>query len=397
MTSTPERWDDVGSLRVQLDYISLQVHDVQKEQAGLEVAQLRAVTEKLEAVVHKQQKDMCHMKICIVATVIAIFLYVHLVSLNATSAISNSSLDQQSISTEGIGGELPQQTLLDHVAPTKVANFDAELDIVASAVARDSSGVQKALEDDIAKAQALSYSSPSSPQERHTGEESKSVVGDERDDGTVMTKSKDNDDGNIETEAFQLPVAALPQQTISSRIQLMEPVAFQELKSNVLSKRLRGTFWVCFPPQQLVDNVSRYSSVFNAVANKWRQYAFVFLDTRMLKEIHDDVHLCAHGNTTYVLEQDNFAFQDQEQHVTMLGQKFRKVLDPNSSIEINLVNNFLEDVHAGKINEYLFDLAQDDTYLESLTRELDLIDNVLEDIKAGKMTEYTLPKGDLRL
>lgn len=144
MTSTPERWDDVGSLRLQLDCISVQVHDVQKEQAdislqvqdvqkeqagvySLDVEQLRAVTEKLHAEVVQQRKDMRNMKIfmfVVVVIALGVFLYEHVASIDGASAMKPAFVMDEPFVHGGSIGNRSRKVFQDHLAAKMLGNFD---------------------------------------------------------------------------------------------------------------------------------------------------------------------------------------------------------------------------------------------------------------------------------
>lgn len=70
MTSTPESWDDVGCLRLQVDCVSQKVEDVQ---TGLAVVQkLKDEVARLQMQEREQRKERYQMKIC---SIIAAFLF----------------------------------------------------------------------------------------------------------------------------------------------------------------------------------------------------------------------------------------------------------------------------------------------------------------------------------
>lgn len=266
-TSTPEHWDDVGSLRLQVDCISLQVHDVQKERAGTETQ-----IQKLQSLLYQQQKDMCYMKICLVAvsallvSCFGVLLCMYAVNVNAVAAVR---LDTTSISSDTIDSKLPLQSL----------------------------DFQNISEEDFTHALANGLSSGDLQGQQETN----STKGDKKDvlPAVPASEVQESNDSSNQTEVFHLPLPS------------------QEFEASVVNKGLRGTFWICFAPHQFDQNVASFSDVFDSLTEQWSQASFVFLDTQKLAGIHerlegthDNRHLCgsiwlpdAQGNTTFVAPQ----------------------------------------------------------------------------------------------
>lgn len=147
---------------------------------------------------------------------------------------------------------------------------------------------------------------------------------------------------------------------------LVDPLPFQMMNTEVLERTDRGVFWVCFPPEILEQSIRKYASVFNEVARspKWRVYPFSYLDTKYLNQKYD-VHFCNDlTKITFVLEKksdhpskhssgprDGTSADSLTDMLVEQPAWFTRTLPSDQDIQESVVENFLEDVHSGKLQE----------------------------------------------
>eukprot|EP00746_Dinoflagellata_sp_MGD_P149465 gnl/MRDRNA2_/MRDRNA2_81491_c0_seq2.p1 gnl/MRDRNA2_/MRDRNA2_81491_c0~~gnl/MRDRNA2_/MRDRNA2_81491_c0_seq2.p1 ORF type:complete len:449 (-),score=92.48 gnl/MRDRNA2_/MRDRNA2_81491_c0_seq2:206-1552(-) len=155
---------------------------------------------------------------------------------------------------------------------------------------------------------------------------------------------------------------------------LSQPLPFQIMNPDnaeeLMSLSQNGLFWVCFPPTALEKSVKAYASAFNEVARsqKWRIYSFCYLDTNRLKQDYTD-HFCHDiRQITFVLEKNSAANSgskhtpfsknaesDFEEFHRDTGSPawFKRTFPPDQDIHASLIEQFLNDVHSGKIPEII--------------------------------------------
>eukprot|EP00746_Dinoflagellata_sp_MGD_P149466 gnl/MRDRNA2_/MRDRNA2_81491_c0_seq3.p1 gnl/MRDRNA2_/MRDRNA2_81491_c0~~gnl/MRDRNA2_/MRDRNA2_81491_c0_seq3.p1 ORF type:complete len:500 (-),score=114.29 gnl/MRDRNA2_/MRDRNA2_81491_c0_seq3:44-1543(-) len=117
--------------------------------------------------------------------------------------------------------------------------------------------------------------------------------------------------------------------------------AHSEASNEVLKRARHGMVWVCFPANAFEQSVKTYAPVFNEVARsqKWRMYPFVYPDTRQMERYSE--HFCDDvKKITFVMEK----WSD-------VSEVFRRVFEPDQVIQASLVEEFLNDVHSGKLPE----------------------------------------------
>jgi hypothetical protein len=154
----------------------------------------------------------------------------------------------------------------------------------------------------------------------------------------------------------------------------LPPLPFQMLgmakakaSKEVLKRARHGMMWVCFPASALEQNVKTYAPVFNEVARsqKWRMYPFVYLDTRRIERYFE--HFCDDvEKITLVMEKRSDVLSDNTNTSSRpapskSGRKwvqflvyespewFRRVLEPDQVIHAGMIEEFLNDIHSGKL------------------------------------------------
>lgn len=150
--------------------------------------------------------------------------------------------------------------------------------------------------------------------------------------------------------------------SLVERMRGLPPLPFQMMSNKVLQRSIHGVFWVCFPPKTLKQSVKKYASVFNEVASspRWKIYPFCYLDTRDLDNKYKQ-HLCDDiSKITFVMEKSSAVASGNKhstrpQHGTdfLSSWKFKRVFGPDQTIKASLVEDFLNDVHTGKLPEVM--------------------------------------------
>jgi len=148
----------------------------------------------------------------------------------------------------------------------------------------------------------------------------------------------------------------------------LPPLPFQMLDGSdpnyqeVMKRSGYGVFWVCFPSNAIQSYVNKYAPIFNKVASsrKWRMYPFVYLDTTSLNKKYNH-HFCNDvAKITFVMEKTNEAVSDNQQVTYFLSDKrhpesyFRQEYPPDQDITTSAVEEFLDNVHSGKLQKIDF-------------------------------------------
>jgi len=410
MPDTPESWDDVGCLRLQVDCFSQSLEDVR-----LDVSELQKLKSQIVLIREDDQqrkKENCQLKVCVITSAVlfgcvlcligcAVALYVftthpgsaprwiprpsdeawnaHLDNSNAVEetmpvAVAQANHDK----TTGIPSshQLKQQsesdafaTLLheaDHIdRRVEEPKLALELEVRRSQHRQPSTNTggriqraAKTLEEDSKDATESSSESKNMVDVDAAGSRSL-AVGEKRE---AIKETQDEPSSPVDPDMRALP--GLPFQMLSW--------GHSEASEEVLKQAQHGLFWVCFPPSILEQNVKRYAPVFNEVAHsqKWQTHPFVYLDTRSLNFYHE--HFCDDmEKTTFVMQKASDAISNNKHASSQQGripndfsvewfvptganpQWFRREFRPDQVIHASLVEEFLNDVHSGKLLEII--------------------------------------------
>jgi len=146
-----------------------------------------------------------------------------------------------------------------------------------------------------------------------------------------------------------------------------------------------GVVWVCFPAGTFQHDVEKYAPVFTEIARsqRWMVYPFCFVDTRKLEDDEYGEHFCdnvkkltfvmekststpvsevedMYSSTSYIPAQTRF---DECRHYMETSPEYfrpiktskqsvhRRTFQPDQDIQASVVEDFLNDVHSGKLPE----------------------------------------------
>lgn len=367
MTTTPEPWDDVGCLRLQVNCISQKVEDVQKGLTafhGLNDAQLKKLSYEV-ALIHAQDQEQrsgrWQLKACGIAT--PLLLGCVLALLACVFAL------QMFMIYTGLGPRLTQR-LSDEAwrAPPDDLTFSlgesAERHLgETNATKRLTSWTGGDDNQPLLEAFQTLQSEVQNDQHPHISSDTDGVaesvnISYAEDSGEVEGDNHDVND--LHTEGV-----------IASSSDPQEVGGHERLP--------HGVFWVCFPSSSLDQNVKKYAQVFGEVAHrKSMVYPFCHLDTR---KSNSDELLCDDvSKITFVLEKEmttNVASDStpsqvsREEHIERSSfrdcldawmdfpswftfkssARFRRVFSADQDIQASLVDQFLDDVYSGKLQE----------------------------------------------
>jgi hypothetical protein len=148
----------------------------------------------------------------------------------------------------------------------------------------------------------------------------------------------------------------------------LPPLPFQMLDGDdpgyeeVMKRSEYGVFWVCFPSNAIKSYVEKYAPIFNKIATsrKWRMYPFVYLDTTRLDEKYNH-HFCDDiTKITFGMEKTNDMVSGNQQEAYFLSDGrhpesyFRQEYPPDQDITTSVVEEFLNNVHSGKLRKIVF-------------------------------------------
>jgi hypothetical protein len=360
MTTTPESWDDVGSLRLEVNSISLKVQDVQaglSDCHGLNDLQLQKLRQEIAQEIgqvmtvqsQEQTKERCKMKVCIFlmcALLVCVFML------------------QLFIICTGSSGELAQR-LYKVARGTPADDFQFRA-AEASTVLSVTKASNEELKNQTVQNGLLLTRRPADD-----------VTADENVEVELLTAEQNATDGAVPAMDVDQPQNS----TMSVHTQSDETIV-QSLDDDQFS---HGIFWVCFPPKDFKRNLRKYSSVFEKMARsqKWRINAYCWLDTRKAPpQVLYEERLCNDvEKVTFSLEMEkkSTSIADAKDSVTSPRDmphrlsfdactdlvwadsqalfemkspaKFQQVYPAGQDITASLVEEFIDDVHHGKIRQ----------------------------------------------
>lgn len=432
MTTTPESWDDVGCLRLQVDCLSSKVEDLEDK-----------LRHKLEQEEQHENKRKCRTQACgiitavlfgcILALLFIVSLLIMIVYTGSTQKASGESSEVNPLvpttftfNTSGISGHvnlnLPvpaaQSTLDQHrnglqpkqkplnspvvkpmVEQSSVVGSEQEERTEkimsrrkrrkdAHKAAKTNSGnfgtsaemEKKELEpkkapEDVDVFEQSASSILEAKRTQHAQRHAQSIS--EIDPYNAAREAAEDAEGvdSDEGESFE-----------SGKLFKAEPWGKKKLATPIdlgvnnvralpsLSSQSPGVVWVCFPARTFEHDVKAYASAFIEVARsrRWMVYPFCFLDTRELDHGTYSQHFCDDDNkVTFVMEKARRIDKNQSstarleiprqsrfdecmwfKPLTIHSPVFhRRMFPPDQEIQASLVEDFLYDVHSGRVPE----------------------------------------------
>jgi hypothetical protein len=341
MTATPEVWDDVGGLRLQVDCMSQKVDEVEKGLAafhGLTDSQLQKLKDEI-LLIHadgqrEQNKERCQMKVCII--IISVLLGCALARLawvdyrhwGEAQKTSNDELTLWNV----VGKKEPE------------AKRTGRLRMRLYSQTPEAEGCTR-------KAAPM-----------------------RKDDQVAMLNSVD---GNVEVKSARKSSKG------TQPLPMIAPPLPVPILSNIsLPQFSRGVFYVCLPAKNFEQSLKTYASVFTEVlhSQKWGLYPFCYVDTRIPKKGKDD-DLCEdNAKITFVMEKSSTGESLDEKHVSRphipshakfescvdifwrdeelfkieSPAFFRRTFRPEKVIQVSAIEEFFNGVYSGKIPEVVF-------------------------------------------
>jgi hypothetical protein len=351
MTATPESWDDVGCLRLQVDCVSQKVEN----DVGCLRLQVDCVSDKVEnfqlqfqklsdqlalARQQEQKKERCEVKVCIIFAAVL---------FGCVLALLACGLALWLYMTFGGSESRMIQRLSDEVWTMHVDEFKAS-GATTLAIRDAHKPKQKPVTDAVTKLKELLAEQRRLEEAEKATKEKYSTDTKELVDSTTTKTFEDH-------EMTTLPPLRFQMWSVQSNL---------KASTEVLKRARRGMFWVCFPATDLKQFVKTYTPVFNNVAHSqtWRMYPFVYLDTRKIETYYE--HFCDDiSKVTFVMEKRSEVIADNKNTSSRIAPGnmkwvksetrnpmwFRRVFEPDQVIQAPLVEEFLHDVHSGKLPE----------------------------------------------
>jgi hypothetical protein len=369
MTATPETWDDVGTLRLEVNSISQKVIDVQEGLTvfhGLNDLQLQKLRDEMLAhnaalIGREQRKERLK-----TSALLGCFLVLQIFILCVNSGASS-----------GLVEKLYPAAWKTHVDDTEASEAKR---IQQNSVVENSQRLKHRPVNDATQEVELVT-------EVHMHEE------DPKDNRTktILTFGKELVSEQIKMNARaedQLPEVEVPTvqdpQPLPDAESLVQSSAEDQEDSNehAFQQFSHGWFWVCFPAGDLEWSLQKYTPIFEEFARsqKWKVNAYCWLRaTKLLHEerLCDDPEKITFGvemekKTTVVTDNKNAlsingempkhsAFDDCVDFLRRPESKalfemqspsrFHQTFPPDQDIQASLVKEFLNDVHSGKIRQ----------------------------------------------
>lgn len=406
MTSTPESWDDVGCLRIQVDSISQKVEDLvdfQQGQAasyGFHESQIQKLTDELKLIQAQQQeheeekcqmklmiaqhqKEKCHIKVCGIITAVLLVLVIVVLALHILMA--GNDLVPRLIH------RLSDEPWKTHLGDFTFKSFEAATasPVVLSPNVSSDLGLHRP---------GLSEVSVTSAQVLHEREPMNEVVAkrqleeapfvdadlDKDDNDKGFKEAKQDGDAHQPGEELGDIQEAINAIQVKPSALTDDRLASPHTKFHSQSQQLYGIFWVCFPSSSWETHVKKYAPVFTNVAKNWTMYPFCYLDTSM-PELYEE-HFCDEAIDN---KQIVFNMQKSRKYNIVGNQRisspkgsgeiptnswfnecgdlvieppvtfkiespvwFRRMFQLDEDIQTSLVEKFLNDVHSGHLPEF---------------------------------------------
>lgn len=437
MTSTPEEWDDVGCLRLEV---------------GMNATELQKLRDEVALMHAHQKKERCQAKVAfiIIVSVVALHIFLTYSPKQSTEETQSKSMhleeghqqkdsEQQQtagfeqrpeppISAEGLvqrfatstskdigeeakdGGEDAQDTKVMH--SSNEHGFDGHQlrevqkpkplpEVQNTQQPESSTNADGFIQSTVSASTNLfnlngwfDWPMHQGPTEgpkdarRGAGEDA-----DERKNHGAHEQSQEDLKDKESRSSSDLNVI-LPKDTAQSEEQKLTK-AMQDNILPVADKFSHGTFWVCFPPSTHKQKVKHYAKIFNEVARRQKRmvYPFCYIDTRFLdaygESFCDDVN-----KVTFVLE------VDKGKHDAISDSK-RSEISTQSSFD-DCSKALVESPHGKDGDEFLETQFESPAWFRRTFRpdrviRASLVEEFLNDAFSGKVPEVVPTKGDLRL
>lgn len=392
MTSTPESWDDVGSLRLKVDCVSQRI--------GLNDSQLQKLRDEM-MLIHAQEqeqkkKERFQMKVCVVCSILAAVLFGCVLTLQIVMIWSglapklSQGLVHEAWKThldDFKASEVPNITLLLTHTVTPKLEVQGAQHIQSSTDAEGRTQI-------VAK---RAEETPEDAQDKDSDEAEDHEDGEQsRDEPVKKTRlsppidlrpSLPGDPAEGERHASINATQGKPS-SLADRMWALP--SFTSLPFKIMSDKVaekqstdsHAVFYVCFPPSTFEQNVKKYARVFNKVARHQKRmgYTFCYMDTRLIDTDND--RFCHDlDKITFALEKSNGEIPTDSrfqrcsevysEYITYTlmrstqldslrpwfsGQSsgsFRRTFSPDQEIRVSLIEEFFHDVHSGKLQEAL--------------------------------------------
>lgn len=370
MTTTPESWDDVGCLRLQVDCISQKVENVQRGLAtfeGLSPLEFQKLRDEV-ALIHARER--CQLKVCGIASVFLLSCILVVLLFIAHSKEAPSLTQRPS-------GEAS----IAHLANFSFVNFQAPEATILVPGAEKEKDKQSSV-GDISKPRGLQKPVDDAAVMGKPEKEMIADVGLQKpvNNADVARKAEKERAWKLDAAREQHDFAEREVQRLIKMIEVThdKPSPLSD-HSNLLTKSPRGLFWVCFPKSVQKQYVEKYASVFNEVAasRKWNVFPFCWLNHEILSPYGHDEHLCNDvEKTTFVVEMENAHDSDSKHASSQIPSpskisfrncedvglespswlqfdsssvRFRETLPADQDIQASLVDKFLNDAYSGKL------------------------------------------------
>eukprot|EP00746_Dinoflagellata_sp_MGD_P017908 gnl/MRDRNA2_/MRDRNA2_141389_c0_seq1.p1 gnl/MRDRNA2_/MRDRNA2_141389_c0~~gnl/MRDRNA2_/MRDRNA2_141389_c0_seq1.p1 ORF type:complete len:399 (-),score=68.03 gnl/MRDRNA2_/MRDRNA2_141389_c0_seq1:126-1322(-) len=390
MTETPESWDDVGSLRLKVDSVSQKVglNDWQLQKLRDEMMRIHAQEQE------QKKKERFQMKACFVTSIIAAVLFGCVLTLQIVMIWSGSAPK----SSQGLlheawkphledfkASEVTNITLLLTHTATPRLEVQSALHLQSSADAKGR--IQMVTQNTENIFEDLQDKDADDAEDHEDVEQSRDQPGKKnRWSPTIdLRPSLPGDPTEGETHASINATQDKP----SSLADHMWP-SFASLPFKIMGDKTEekhsadshAVFYVCFPPLTFEQNVKKYARVFKEVARRQKPmaYTFCYMDTRVI-DIDDDRFCYDLEKISFVLEKSSgespsdFQFHECSEvyseyitHTLMKSTQldslrpwfsnhasgsFRRTFPQDQEIQVSLIEEFLHDVHSGKLEEAL--------------------------------------------
>eukprot|EP00746_Dinoflagellata_sp_MGD_P013939 gnl/MRDRNA2_/MRDRNA2_130343_c0_seq1.p1 gnl/MRDRNA2_/MRDRNA2_130343_c0~~gnl/MRDRNA2_/MRDRNA2_130343_c0_seq1.p1 ORF type:complete len:418 (-),score=76.81 gnl/MRDRNA2_/MRDRNA2_130343_c0_seq1:11-1141(-) len=352
MTATPESWDDVGCLRLQVECISQKIQKVEDVQQGMTAFnslsdwQLQKLKDEvvLLAAKENQKNERCQTRAilfgCFLCSTVTAVLFGCVLTL------------QVFIINQMYAGSGPRlfQRLSNEVM--KLNDFSTSM---ASTL--------------VQAEQAIQGKQGNSSNDEKVGHKLREIA-DTKIEKVLSGHSRQEQALKLSTVWKVLADDdKSPEQTQDSQVApLLETASNKGLRQSS-----RVMFYVCFPSSAHEQYVKKFTSVFNEVArkSKWTVYPFCHLDIRKAGDWNE--HLCNDAKKiTFVLKTSRNVTSSEymevpsdvefDDYLSMYNwfpewfsfespMWFRRMYRPDQNIRVAEIEEFLNDVYSGKLQE----------------------------------------------
>lgn len=384
MTATPESWDDVGSLRLQVECIS--------KKYGLNDSDLQKLRDKIDEQDQEHKKERRQMRIFVI--LIAVFLcFVFAVQMEMLY----------------IWGSKSAQKPVEDVWKTYPVNLESLEEKRFNAVTSLSN---RTMDETMNPSEEEGKNSTNRIAKEWSNLTKLEVVGQK---GQIEEDPNSRDELEFRTAQPETNVSEPGAQRVVESFQRASHVIGESaelaegnqekiapLEGKVPLRSTRGVFYVCFPTSAWNEYVEKWTEVFNTFASsqKWTVYPFCYIDTGNVREMYGEDYLRTLSDSkktktwiskvlhleefcddvdqiTFVMEtsksnvaltkgpssgpNDESAAQFEFEHCEVLSMQypkwfrigpsrwFRRAFPQGQGIDASSIDEFISDVYSGKI------------------------------------------------